>query len=260
MSIYSSLFFSQDIGFLGKKNVLDLNVNLSLPLFYCLNNNQIYVVKNDELVLKKIDLIDYGLRMSYSRTLKRNLGLGLQMGYDFFTAKINSIFNEKYKDVFSADNKHQEQLKLRSFVINPNIQIPTKNGMHPIGVTHEFGFSFQIISLSKLEYLSEKYNYYNDSIKPKYYTIDYNNYFDKTHKNRFFVNSVNYNLNLRYPLSKSILLKFGINYSFNWLKKKYTEVSENSYMEKINSTIENEIFDKKLKSILLFNLGLSKVF
>ncbi|MCE3295893.1 MAG: hypothetical protein K0R65_1607 [Crocinitomicaceae bacterium] len=251
---------AQFSGYLGKKNLVELGMNVHVPLLYDLfyiktYTDQFYKRSGNSLELGK-DRLNPGLRLGYLRLVNNRFGVGMDINYD----AVNTImrfydFNKTdgfdYYDGFSGEN-----LQFRSLHINPKIEFTTKGGLLPVGISHQFGFGIKVISLVEKEYLNEVYV---SSGWGTTYSLEERNYaenFTNMHPNRFVYKSFNYTLNFRKPLSEKLLLNINFRYALNLTNNRVEEYYTSNFHDHVYALLNKQ----QTSSVVMFNVGASYAF
>ena len=255
----------QNSGYFGKKNVVDFAVNLQNPSF---SNLRIFANKENTLLdlegdflTSSTDRLDWGFRFNYSRTLKRNFAIGVEFGYDYFSAQ------RKFRQSqFSSDYYYFQKIDVNSMSIMPKIEFTTSGGLLPMGISHQIGFGVRIMKPVDKDYTVANANDY------VFYGSDFLIPVDETlTKETNFVGdpvkgyTLMYAINLRSPLTKSLLLNYGIRYTLNFTGKPPYNF-ENTYVDDISdfNLTENEFKEivryRKQFSFIQAFIGLSFAF
>jgi len=260
--LVSTILFSQDNkGYYGTKCYVSLESVLSVPVFYNL-------IKQESF---KSNLFNYGYRVSAAYVIKRNLALGLELGYDY-----SRIFNVTSDDVLISDvnglpkiiNPYYDSLGISTFTFIPKIEFTTLNGLLPLGLTHQIGLGIGNSSIRQGEY-NMSYYYESQVIVQKTDSWGYTyediktTYVDVNKKQEipaaFLPDPIKtytllYALNVRTALTKKLLLSYGFRYTMNGSReKKFGILSEvvDTY------SLKNDVIDQRRTNIISFNLGLT---
>src|SRR5574343_501538 len=122
-----------------------------------------------------------------------------------------------FSNLFSnADNGYAAN----TTVFIPKFEFTTSKALLPMGLSHQLGFGFATSSAVEKDYLYQYTNYQFTSPIVNYSTytndIDPIN-FDKSQNVKKFV--LLYALNMRTPITKSLMINYGIKYTINIGKK-----------------------------------------
>ena len=260
--LFSSILFSQDNkGYYGTKCYVSLDSVLSVPVFYNLLNEQSF----------KSNLFNYGYRVSAAYVIKRNIALGLELGYDF-----SRIFNVKSDDILITDvnglpkiiNPHYDNLGISTFTFIPKIEFTTSNGLLPLGLTHQIGLGIGNSSIRQGEY-NMSYNYESQVIVQKTNILgdpyeDIKTTYVNVNKKQeipaaFLPDPIKtytllYALNVRTALTKKLLLSYGFRYTLNGSREKTLGI----FSEEVDTySLKHDVINQKRTNIISFNLGLT---
>jgi hypothetical protein len=199
---------SQNTGYLGKKNVIDINFvgnYVLLPNMFQKNSPYLPRYKNEggQLVEKK-DRLDYGAELNFSRALSRRFGLGFCAGFDNFSVGLmHRVFNYQSEMVLG---KH-EQISVNGIYFLPTVSFAHKAGALPMGIVHQIGIGYRIDKPVVKDYLFD----YEPNTPPS--EIDFVN----TKLYNFDNGSVNgvpvfYSVLFRYPISDFLFINAGMRY------------------------------------------------
>ncbi|MBP6090133.1 MAG: hypothetical protein KA521_02670 [Crocinitomicaceae bacterium] len=243
----------KNFGFFGKKFYLQVDGLFSSPVIYNFLNfagfNDVasYGAKGNNLV-EKNNWANYGYRISAGAVLKRNFGIGLELGTDYSKVAPN----------YSTSS--HEMLSISTFSILPKIEIANESALLPMGLSHQFGIGMEWSSIADENYLFQKYNSFNSQLE----TVHYNQVttselpFGEINKipsaNRFVFM---YDLTMRNPISKSLMITYGFKYtlkfaSLNQEEKFANLLNYNDYLSEIN-------FQRNM-NVITFHLGLTFAF
>lgn len=255
---------AQNPGYFGKKNVVDFSINVQNPMFSNLrarwNDNVKFWGLNGSNLSPKNDRIDWGFRFDYSRTLKRNFAIGIEFGYDYF-----SVQRHYRRDLNSNYNYYFESINASSMCIMPKLEFSSPGGLLPMGISHQIGFGVRVVKPVEKAYQVAMIEGYQTSNNPN--TIlpinpglsSYLPYNGSSIKGYTFM----YALNFRSPLTKSLMLNYGIRYTLNIMgKAPYDDYSVNSWSDL--QLTENEFREiaryRKQFSLIQASIGLSFAF
>ncbi len=275
LCIYTNLD-AQNSGYLGQRNIVEVNTTITTPvianLFSLTSSDNFLTEKNVRPLNDQKDRFDFGYGVSYMRILSRKFSAGIYIGADQFS--VGSKYIDRYENSEIYYNNFYEyygELELfdfKTFTIMPKIEYARNSTILPIGFSHQIGFGIKTISLIEKEYKSDLkeyvtdfngYNEYLQFISPAAKTEFNTNMFDYS-DNKFKAKMIMYALNMRTPISDRLLINYGFQYTFNFIKKVETYSSNNVLAEKYWFTKEemsNLIRSDKQLSFILFNFGLS---
>ena len=249
-----SLFGQKDHGYYGNKAIIQLEGLANYPFFSNVLTNDIsgessYRVNGDKLVETK-DRFNYGFRGTVGYAVKRNMAILFEAGQDYSNAgpQSNSITHEMLNVVTT------------SFI--PKIEFATSKSLLPMGIGHQIGFGIANSKIVEKDYTYEIESYDSFTGNSSYTTVKYSDgdldpiNFEKltTIKKYVFM----YALSVRTPLSKNLLLNYGVRYTLNFGKNTWdnTNSGNDSYT---SSTIET-VSRHRLGSIINANVGLCFTF
>ncbi|TXI88481.1 MAG: hypothetical protein E6Q37_00045 [Crocinitomicaceae bacterium] len=245
--------FAQNSGYFGKKNVLDISFNGQYPLFsnmrILFNNAPKFWTVQDGTMVQGYDNFDIGFRFVYMRTIKRNIGIGLEFGYDYFSIQRNQV-------VTGFSYVAPEKMDVSSMSIMPKIEFTGEKELLPMGIAHQIGFGVRIVNpvdkpysymnvngnsvFGELNKIPEIYKYTGGSVKG--YTLMYA-------------------INMRTPLSKFMFLNYGLRYTWNFMSKgDYNPFSNESNLQMSVDEFRYLARQRKQYSLIQASLGLSIVF
>lgn len=258
----SHVSLSQNLGFMGKKNIVDLGILANGP--FITNNlgeieyNRYH--KNSGQVKKSRDILDLAYQINYTRCLNNNISFGLGFGYQnvdvgLYYDAVVEYYDTSFQDHFGYQ-ANVEHLDFKYSYIIPRLEIRNKNNIFGVGITHQFGLGWGFSSLRDKEYHMDFYNYNhpNDGI----FADLRSNFYDYSN-NSFKFLICEYALSFRKPISKSLMLNYGFRYNITW------QIQQKYFSNKSNFIVSNNDVSDVLSSAIGFNIiqfrfGLSYVF
>lgn len=257
--------FTQSKGYFGKNNIIEFSLNVQNPSVYnykistfsLLESNSAYIKKNNTLIVGH-PKINCGFKLTIGRMLERNLGFYIETGLNNFSVlpnqNDNSLFNNNTVSKYS--NLNVEMIKIQEFSILPKIEISSKDGLLPIGISNQFGFGFKYYKPQERDYLGTV-DYTNDTSYVTAIPISKSNYYNYSNSS-IKGYTLLYKLALRIPISKSFLFHFGFRYTFNF-------VPDLSYISNQSQIISQDNMRKMIKikenrNLLNFETGISYCF
>ncbi len=267
--LLSFFSFSQNTGLYGKRNYIEFNMLGNVPLFnYWINRGKYerYYKKmssNSNSLTNGKNILNYGFRVSLGHAGKKRTGLGVEIGYDFIKMAgpsagrynyINQWDNSSYAFI---DVKH-EAVSVRTLSIIPKIEFTSKGGNLPVGINHQIGLGITTSNIVEKDYV----------MKVDPYEADY--YFQSSADSSQFVNNFIdydvkyggftflYNFNIKTPISKKIMVNYGIRYTLH-LRKWYDDYN---YFDApwSSNEISSQIGSNRITNFLTFNLGIGYSF
>jgi hypothetical protein len=235
---------------------------MSNPLFYNLFTDEYsypaYKKSGSSLVRSK-DQFNFGYRVSLGYAFKRNIAFSIEVGQDK-----SSIYpykdNYYYDDMgyyYSMEFTH-EMIDLNTFVIVPKFEFGNANSLLPLGLTHQAGFGVSFTSIQEKDYVYRMTDSYSTSSGYTNYsknTVDPVD-IDKFGALRKFI--IMYAINMRSPITKNLLVSYGLKYTLNVGKSYSYPTNANQYMD-IDYIIDEMNRQRKLSFITL-NVGLTYAF
>ncbi len=256
-STLSLTLSAQFSGYIGKRNLIDAGINIQVPAIYdylhLKANDYSFYQKEGAYLVDKVDKINPGARLSYLRLVGEHFGMGLDLNFDAINTRMVNYDDDPNDDFYSYGVRN-EALQFRSFTINPKLEFSSREGLLPVGISHQFGFGIRLISLVEKDYLYESMESSGWSYTMVYGKKNYSEYFTTTRPNRFIYKSINYTLNYRKPLSDRMLMNFSFRYALN-IGKSLPDFYYGT------STFQDHIYmllnKQQFCSILQFNMGVS---
>lgn len=255
-------------GFYGTKYYASFNSLINRPFLY---NRSTYGE----------DKLNYGFRLNIQALLKRNVSIGFEGGIDFASLQFN---NEDYYSEFFITKEYEdewgemshinyykaevEKLSIQTYSLIPQICIASENSLVPLGLTHQIGFGFvrtKVAGNRNEAKFTKATSGTDDVLSDEFLKSRLYNYFEQEHKG--FV--IMYAFTKRVPLSKHILLDFGLRYMLNISPNKAKYSEQYSYYGSYDSSrdyfisdysVSKEIFKQRLRNVVNFNCGITYAF
>ncbi len=202
-----SNFHAQNSGYLGKKTFISADTRLFVPLLYNwthVDESQKYKADGNSLNPAR-NLLSYGFNVTLGRAVDRKLAFLIQASVLNFKVSNESFYTPNNGSVIRSSFFH-----CRSLGIMPIIEITGTDGLSPIGLSHQIGLGFYQNKMVDKEYVVLA-NEYPDVVT---YSKDNIDFFDFNNSVKSY--SFMYKLNLRIPISRSLLYNFGIRYNLNF--------------------------------------------
>ena len=262
-----AIFGQKDYGYYGNKAIVQLEGLANYPFFSNVLVNDVtgepsYKRSGDKLVETK-DRFNYGFRGTIGYAVKRNTAILFEVGQDFSNAgpESNSITDV---NGYSYQISKHEMLNVVTTSFIPKIEFATSKSLLPMGIGHQIGFG---IANSKIiekddSYEIESYDSFTGNFG--YETVKYSdsksdvdpiNFANLTSIKKYVLM---YALSVRTPLSKSILLNYGVRYTLNFGKN--SGMNTNSGNDYYTSAAIQTISRHRLGSIINANVGLCYTF
>jgi hypothetical protein len=166
--------------------------------------------------------------------LNRNVSLGLQAG-NWYT-EINGLEQVLFRDGYNGDYTgyiylKNNRLEVKTFSIMPVLMIGAGKDIAPVGVSHEFGIGFLQSKVRDKDYDLEPSDPYSYYYGPNGYTSVSSQYLLDSlgqaygglinYKQGYKGVQLMYGLKFRTPVSKSLMLHYGLRYTLNLISQKY---------------------------------------
>ncbi|MCF8416468.1 MAG: hypothetical protein K9G40_09510 [Crocinitomicaceae bacterium] len=254
VTIFACLFqysvISQNTGLYGKRTFIEVNTVSNMPIFsWLLYDNKGYSASGagNSLIQKK-DLFDYGFRLSIGRSGKKNTGFSFEVGYSF-----TNLATPEYaslEDYTSVSYKH-ERLDVKTFSFMPKIEFTSKGGTLPVGLNHQIGFGISSSKIIEKDYNYQVFNYAGQLTNEEVASFSKNlvNY-----ENKYSGMTFLYAFNIRTPLSKSLMINYGIRYTLN-LKNMFVSDIGTDQKYYPEDEVRTDLKRMRLTNVLSFNLG-----
>jgi hypothetical protein len=264
------IFGQKDYGYYGNKAIIQIESLANYPFFSNVLTNTIsggssYKVSSGKLIPAK-DRFNYGFRGTIGYAVKRNMALLFEVGQDYSNAgpeNDNYIYDEfGYSQTIS---KH-EILDVVTTSFIPKIEFATSKSLLPMGIGHQIGFGIANSKVIEKNYTYELGNYDSFSGSYTYTTKTYSTSSEDIDPINFRTLEVVrkyvllYALNVRTPLTKSLLLNYGIRYTFNFGKPNSSLTYNNTGNEDYTASAIQTVSRHRLGSIINASIGLCYTF
>lgn len=261
LSYYSR---SQNTGLYGKRTFVEINSTSNIPIFSWLwaERNQYKASGVGSTMYQTLDKLNYGIHGVVGRSGKKNVGFSLEFGYDFQNIAgpdylydaITYTDEWGYENSYSLYMKH-ERLDVRTITIMPKLEITKKGGTLPVGLNHQIGLGYTISSIKEKDYVytiteGEQYLTGEDSVNFEKNLIN----FDQKYKGFTLL----YAFNVRTPISRSLMINYGIRYTLNL--RNFGQFIPNSTHYYSEYDIKKDIGRTRALNFLTFNIGLTYAF
>ncbi|TNF45938.1 MAG: hypothetical protein EP305_12590 [Bacteroidetes bacterium] len=258
--------FGQNTGLYGKRKYIEINGLGNIPLFgWWINNyaNQYYFKKSgpNNLIEGK-DYFNYGYRIALGLAGKGRTGFGLEFGQEFFNIAGPDYASYYYTDSWGYSYyqnigvKH-EALVVKTTSIIPKIEFTSSGANLPVGINHQIGLGYTTSQIVEKDYILKinQYDasYFASSSDSSNFVNNFIDYNKKYHGYTFL-----YNFNIKTPISKKVMINYGIRYTLNIRNWRESFGSSNSAWspDEISTTIGRY----RIANFLTFNLGASYSF
>ncbi len=203
---------AQNSGFIGKRNIISVDGRLFSPAFYNIFNNEDDYRKATDGTNNFKDsrnLLTYGMNFTLGRTVSNRVAFLLQgsfLRYKTVLHPFNASGTLQSKNVLKSTF-----FRNQSVGIMPIIEFTNSGGIVPFGLSNQIGFGIYTNKPLKDDYLILTQGFpevtYHDEDK----LFDYD-----TYKIRSY--SLMYKINLRLPITRSLLFNIGFRYNLNITK------------------------------------------
>ena len=266
--LLTSIVFSQNTGLYGKRTFIDVNASGHYRLIHTLlMQENMYQNENGTLTQKK-DRFDHGFQLAIGRAVKKNTAISLEFGMSFSSIQgpAEVPFSYQYIDSWSGTLQQQngliytthEAIKTRTISIMPKIEFNSKSNL-PVGLNHQIGIGYTRSSIVAKEYLNRinytqtnNYNYNSFFTDAQYDALvdDYTN-LEETYSGF----AIMYAFNIRTPVSKSLMINYGIRYTLNFggnMIRSFFDYQQKNFTSRHSYS--------RLANVINFNLGLTYAF
>jgi hypothetical protein len=258
----------KDNGFYGNKAIVQTEGLFNYPFFYNVitksSGDRIYKAKDGKLI-ESNDLMNSGYRLSLGYAIKRNMAVLIEFGQDFA-----NVYPDRYPidyPSYQANISQHEKLNTMSTCVLPKVEFASSKSLLPLGLGHQIGFGVERTRIFEKDYLY-RLDYYLLSDSNKVYSQSKNDLdpinFDLLPVIKRFV--IMYALSIRTPLSKHLLLNYGVRYSarFGNVKKLYLPSVGTNNLPYGNEEFTNAIIKSTARmrnlSVINVNVGLTYTF
>lgn len=223
--------------------------------------------KNDELVKNQTNFT-LGGKVSYIHYLKKRLGLGFEYDFERFKVSLGSIMvltnipGGNGNSVVSV--QYFEKFKVNTHSLSMKLEWARNNVKLPLGVSHQMGIGVQTNKVIEDDYFYEDDIGNNEKEVIDELGIEINDKRALFNWSKVYLGAqLFYSFNLRYELSNSFLLNFGIKHTFNYVFGAYgngqIKEGDNNYQISENYML-NQIGAYRTLNITTLNLGISYIF
>lgn len=218
--LLSSLVCAQDNhGFYGKKAYVEVTSSSYIPMIYNATSQPGYkrISKESSTLVTHKSWFNVGLRTSIGYTVKSNVGIALELGFDRFN--LNSKLVSSYKNPFDPSSNlylnYHESVQINSILILPKIEIAGSNGLLPNGLVHQIGIGMTINKPANKEYATsvDEYYYQWEDVPPSY-DPELGEIIDLTQSYKML--RFMYGLKMRSPIGKSVMINYGFRYNLDF--------------------------------------------
>jgi hypothetical protein len=258
-------FGQKNNGYYGHKGFIQVESVMSYPLFSNLSvlndSYNPYSASNNMLVAKK-DNFNIGFRITAGYAIKRNIALSFEYGQDY-----SSVYPSQ--DIYVYDNfglgygyqVEHEMLDITTNVFIPKIEFGTSKSLLPMGLSHQIGFGISYSKVKEKDYLYRYVDYFGYLPYTHYSTsstdLDPINFSNLKSLKRYVIL---YALSMRSPITKNLMIHYGLKYTLNVGKKQSYNSYSNNSNEYFTSEIMQSVARQRLYSFMSVNIGLTYAF
>lgn len=260
---------AQNSGLFGKTSFVEVTGVGNFSLMNRWLNNDYYYKRNGQNLMKAKDLVNGGVYVAVGTAVKRNVALTLEAGWWMFNTDGPSIVRFSAGDYYSSTMEiRHENLDVRTFSIMPIVEIGGKEGLLPIGISHQIGVGYTSSKPVEKDYLyapamSGPFSYYDEL--GNYHSMDSKDFLDSLHtvqggfadfKNKQKGVTLLYGLKVRTPISENVMLNYGVRYTLNFGSKS----GRDQYDFDKEAWTQDEIRRARFYSFISVNFGVSYAF
>lgn len=245
--------FGQNTGLYGKKFCIDFSASGAIPVLNMLNGTM-YKPKGGQLVAKN-DLFDYSLRTGVSYAIANNIALGFEFDVEFMNIAAPEYVTLGYPSGFESSNSvTHEAFNTRTMVFMPRIEISYRNGLLPIGISHQAGVGISRTSIVEkdYDYTIHAQTYNGESPITSTFEEDFYDYDSDPISGMVLM----YTLNMRTPINKSMMITYGFRYNFNFVLNTPEYITSDPWGYSEDNTFY-KVKRRRMYSVISFNLGLA---
>ena len=248
-------------GYYGHKGFIQVESVMSYPFFSNVlsSENNAYTATSSALIVKK-DHFNIGFRINAGYAIKRNVALSFEYGQDYSSVYLDP-YNTVYNNFGDQYFVQHEMLDVTTNVFIPKIEFGTSKSLLPMGLSHQIGFGISYSKVKEKDYLYRYSDYYGYFSYTNYSTsatdtdpINFSNL--KTVKRYVIL----YALSMRSPITKNLMIHYGLKYTLNVGKKENYNNYSNISNEYFTSEIMHTVAQQRLFSLMSFNIGLTFAF
>jgi len=257
---FNNLLISQNTGLYGKRTFIEFNTVSNMPVFsWLLSSSDGYSSSGagNSLTLKK-DLFDYGFRFVIGRSGTKNAGVSLEFGYGFSNLSAPKYIRKTYIDQWGYENTtsidiRHERFDVHTISFMPKIEFTSKGGTLPVGLNHQIGLGFSSSKIIERDYKYQILNYYGAFTNEEVASFSKNIVdYEQSYKGI----TILYAFNIRTPITKSLMINYGIRYTLNLRNNFVSEIGTDQYYYP-KDAVREDIRRSRLSNLLSFNLGLT---
>ncbi|MGV3632675.1 MAG: hypothetical protein ACO1O6_15830 [Bacteroidota bacterium] len=234
-----SVLFSQNYGFLGKKNIIELESLVNFPLLSNSSAYPFYKVDKAGMLEKKRDWLDFAFQVNFVRSIGKRFSIGFQYAcqrVDVAGMSFNKHITLKGPSEYDYYSLNFRNTRSERFLLNyqyfvPKIELKNKNALFGLGINHQIGFGMGIAKLVSKDYVYEYDKSFegwveDDSTKAAMIK-PYENMKLTPLENQVKIWVFEYSINCRKPITEFLSVNYGIRYSLSLPEK----IQSSEYIE-----------------------------
>ena len=248
--LFVSSMVNAQTTYYGHKVGIDFNFIGRKPLFNRTLENWLEKQSADENIrykgkrLEQYSNYDWGFVGGLTLYSRRKASFAVQFTY--YKSDVSRNFTGYYYDEtndveYNGSTMVNEDMKFKSMTIMPVLSLTSEELIKPIGLTHEFGVGFMTSSLVDKDY---------------HFRTDGNIYVDQdimyNKKHTYKSACIMYGLKLSKPISKNIVMNFGLRYSLIFGNTDYKTYS--SYDNGTSTDVKQGLNRNYLNALFGFSL------
>jgi hypothetical protein len=255
ITLISTPAAAQNSGLYGKKLYVESNGLGNLVLFN--RARPMYNATASGKVTPGSDVFNYGYNVAIGIAVKHSFAIGLETGFTYVNAA-----GPEYIYVPDSDNNYyydlpmdHEKLEVRTFSVMPTMTFGGKQGLLPVGINHQVGVAYTQSRILEKDYAFR--TPYSDPPAQKYLDSLFeanNGFVDYDQRYRGF--SVMYTLKVRTPVSKNLMINYGLRYMLNITFQPNAPAKD---YKSPGYQLYSDINTSRMRSIISLNLGLTYV-
>lgn len=242
---------AQNSGLYGHKAYVEINGMGCWPL---LARSGWFAETYDGSLRTKNDEFNSGFNVGAGYAIRRHLMLGLETGlWNFNVAGPRYVYT--YDNIFGYSygmSIRHEMLDVRTFSFMPTLTFGGKKGLLPVGLNHQVGVGYTNTKVLKKDY---KYRS-SDGLytQEQLDLINEKNGGFVDYKNNYTGFTAAYTLKVRIPVSKSVMINYGLRYTLNFTSENTKSAGDGKMA---SEDLYREIRAARFRSAMTFNLGLT---
>jgi hypothetical protein len=262
----TTLYFdAQNLGFMGKKNLIELNVITYAPL---LANSDFlftpanYYVNEGGYLVDKTPRVKFAYSLNVIRSLSNKVAFGIEIGRQQLHLATNEYYSRRINGDFITVKGELENLDANHFFFIPKFEFSRSSGIFGNGMSNQLGLGFGRTTFIEKDYLFN-FRHTNGNTSSNLTDAEKqdfkDHFYDYSHakyKNLIFL----YALNFRRGIAKNLSLNYGFRYTLNFRFRNSTTLIDDE-----NYWVNRESFMARLRvesmsNLVQFKIGLTYFF